>query len=257
MQFELGSFIKRKIITTFVATTILSVLLGFFTIKGSSEMVYNQGEQFIGWSFIYLMYIGVLVLIYGNLVSIGTEYLQRKWFPRHHWLYVLILGGFGSANGLFFQEAIFAYYGMLAAILYGIIDRWLFIRYSKDKSTKLLPLIPIALLLVFWGYFHITSPPMPPFTKENAVKFATSGEGTAIDNFPKEIGRWEGTIDGYKVIRETNAKQIGEEMYIVTFIEKWRTTFAEGSWTFSFEVKRGSSTAKGETGKMPPYYSKN
>jgi hypothetical protein len=92
-------------------------------------------------------------------------------------------------------------------------------------------LIPTASLLISWGYFQFTSPPMPPFTKEDAVKFATSGKGTAIEHFPKEIG---------------------EEIYIVTFTENWSKGTGKGSWTLSYKVDRESLTANGEKGNMPP-----
>ncbi|WP_438298108.1 hypothetical protein [Sporosarcina sp. FA15] len=256
MQTGIRSVIVRKLITTFVATTIFSAPFGFFNIGGSSEIIYNQGNQFIAWFFIFSMYIGVIILIYGNLVSIGIEHLQRKWFPRQDWLYVLILGVFGLANGLFFQEISLAFYGMLAAILYAVIDKWLYKRNTKNKSVKLFFLIPLASLLIIWGYFQFTSPPMPPFTIEDAVTFATSGEGTTIDYFPKEISAWEGTIDGYEVKRETSAIEIGDEIYTVTFTENWRKGTVKGSWTFSYKVERGSSTATRDKGNMPPYYGK-
>ncbi|MBT2701471.1 hypothetical protein J7E79_29915 [Bacillus sp. ISL-40] len=257
MKTGIVSLIIRKLVTTIVATTIFSVLLSFFGIKGISEIVYNQGNQFIGWFFIYLMYIGVIILIYGNLVSIVIEYLQSKWFQRHDWLYVLILGVFGLANGIFFQERTLAFYGMLAAILYAIIDKWLYKRNTKSKSVIMFFLIPIASLLISWGYFQFTSPPMPPFTKEDAVNFATTGEGTTIEHFPKDIGKWEGIIDGYQVKRETNAKEIEEEIYIVTFTENWKKGNEKGSWTLSYKIDRGSLTANGEQGNMPPYYEGN
>jgi hypothetical protein len=254
---ELGSLIKRKLITTFVATTIFSVLLVFLSLTGSSEVIYNQGEQFIGWFFIYTMYIGLIILIYGNLVSIVIEILQRKWFQRHDWLYVLILGVFGLVNGIFFQEETLAVYGMIAAILYAIIDKWLYKRNAKSKSIKLFFLFPIASILLCWGYFHFTSPSMPPFTKKDAVKHATSGEGTPIENFPKGIGKWEGTINGYQVQRETNAKEIGKEIYIVTFKEKWAKGNQKGTWSLSYKIERGTLIANGEEGEIPPYYKEN
>jgi hypothetical protein len=257
MEIRMGSLILRKLTTTCVAATIFSVLLVFFSIKDGFEFVYNQGNQFIGWFFIYLMYIGAIILIYGNLVSIGIEYLQRKWFQQYDWLYVLILGVFGSANGILFQEGTLAFAGMLAAILYAIIDKWLYKRNTKGKSVKMFFLIPIALLLFCWGYFQFTSPPMPPFTKEDAVNFATSGEGTVIEHFPKDIGKWEGTIQGYQVERETTAKEIGEEIYIVTFTENWEKGIEMGTWALSYKSERGSLTANGEQGNMPPYYRGN
>lgn len=189
MKTGIGSIIIRKIVTTFVAALIFSAILSFFSLNGSSEILFNKGNLFIGWFIVYFMYIGVIMLIYGSIVSIGIEYLQRKWFQQHDWLYVLILGVFGLANGLFFEESTFAFLGMLAAISYAIIDKWIYKRYSRRKSVKYFVLIPMASLLICWGYFQLTSPPMPPFTKDDAVVFATSGEDTVIDHFPKEIGK--------------------------------------------------------------------
>ncbi|MFF2755875.1 hypothetical protein ACFVR1_19460 [Psychrobacillus sp. NPDC058041] len=259
MQTRIGSLIVRKLITTFVATTIFSILSAFYytKVKSSFEIVYNQENEFIGWFFIYFMAIGVIILIYGNLVSIGVDYLQRKWFPQNDWLHVLILGVFGLANGLFFQEETLAYYGMLAALFYGVIDKWLYKRNSKNKSVKMFFLIPIVSLLISWSYFQLVSPPLPSFTKEDAVEFETSGEGTFIEEFPKEIGKWEGDIDGYQVKRETSAKEIEDEVYLVTFTENWSKGTEKDSWTISYKVKRDGSGINDETGNMPPYYENN
>lgn len=257
MKSKTSSFILRKLTTTFLATTIFSFLLVLISSKDGFEFVYNQGNQFIGWFFIYFMYIGAIILIYGNLVSLVIEYLQGRWFQRYDWLYVLILGVCGLANGLFFQEGTLAIYGMLAAILYALVDKWLYKRKIKGKSIKGYFLIPIFPLLICWGYFQLISPPVPPFTKEEAVHFATSGEGTVIDYFPKEIGKWEGSIEGYQVIRETGAKEIGQETYLVSFTENWKKGNETGTWEISYRLERGSLTANGEKGNMPPYYKGN
>lgn len=259
MQNEIGSLIFRKLVTTFVATTISSLLLALLSTQGPVETIYNQGDHFIGWFLIFFMYIGAIILIYGNLVSVGMEYFQRKWFKQHDWLYVLILSLFGLANGLFFQERQFALAGMLAALLYAVIDKWFYKRVAESKSIKLFFLLPLASLLVVWAYFHVTSPPMPPFTKGDAIEFATSGDGTKIDHFPREVGQWEGRFNGYQVTRESNAKEIGKEIYLVTFTEcwLWSQSAGEGIYTISYKVERGSLSAHSEKGKLPPYYSGN
>ncbi|WP_102349220.1 hypothetical protein [Bacillus sp. Marseille-P3661] len=254
MESRTGNLIIRKLTTTFVATTIFSLVLVFFSIIDGFELPYNKGNQFIGWFFIYLMYIGVIILIYGNLVSTLIEYMQRKWFRQYDWLYVFILGVFGLANGLLFPSVTFALLGMVAAILYAIIDKWLYRRHLSSKNIKMFFLIPIACVVLCWGYFQLTSPPMPPFTKEDAVHFATSGQGTVIEHFPKEIGIWEGTIEGYEVKRETNVKEIEDEIYIVSFTENWKKGTERGTWELSYKIERGSLTANGEKGSIPPYY---
>jgi len=256
LETGIGSLIIRKLITTFFTTTIFSILLFFFIID-SSKIVHDREVESFGWFFIFFIYGGIIILLYGNLVSIGTEYLQRKWFKEQDWLYVVILGIFGLANGLLFQEISFSIYGLLAALLYAIVDKCLFKRFKEDKSVKAFFLIPIALLLLCWGYIQLSSPPIPPFTKEDAVQFVTSGEGTAIEYFPNDIGKWEGTVDGYRVKRETNAKEIEKEVYLVTFTETWGKGTRDRSWVLSYKVNRGSSSAYGEKGIMPPYYEGN
>ncbi len=247
--------IARKLIATFFSSIIVSILLFLFSYD-SSKIVHDTGIEFIGWFLIFFMYIGIIILIYGNLVSIGVEFLQKKWFKKQGWLYVLLLAIFGLANGVFFQDIVFAYYGLLAALLYAIVDKLLFKRFQEEKSIKAFILIPIVSVLLTWGYFHLTSQPLPPYTIEEAVQFVTSGEGTAVENFPKEISEWEGTVDGYRVKRETSAEEVEEEVYKVTFTETWGKGTSERSWVLSYMVKRGSSYLHGEEGIIPPYYNK-
>ncbi|WP_156187392.1 hypothetical protein [Peribacillus loiseleuriae] len=98
------------------------------------------------------------------------------------------------------------------------------------------------------------SEPLPPFTMEDAVEFATNDNGTVTDVFPKNIDKWEGQIDGYRVERETATKETGKEKYFITFTERWNTGKVKGFSSFSYEVERGSLTASGSEGNEPPYY---
>ncbi|WP_144550688.1 hypothetical protein [Bacillus sp. X1(2014)] len=255
METGIGNFMKRKLIATSVSTIVTTGLLLFFSIQDSPEGVYNQGNQFIGWFLFFLIYIGVIVLIYGNLVSIGVAYIQRKWFRPQDWLYVFIVGAFGSVIGVVLEEKTFTYYGMLAAFLYAVIDKWLYKWASKNKRVKMLFLVPLAFLFMAWGYLQLIS---PPFTKESAVEYATSdSEGTTIEKFPKKIGKWEGTIDGYQVKRETSVQEKEDEVYMVTFTENWSKGKVKGYWSLSYQVEPGSSSPSGEKGTMPPYYENN
>jgi hypothetical protein len=257
MESGIGSYIGRKLMTTFVSTFIFSFLLAFLSFHDSSGATSNQGNAFIGWFLIFFMYIGAIILIYGNLVSVGVEYLQRKWFKNQDWLYVFILGVFGLSNGLFFQDVTFALFGMFAAILYAIIDKRLYKRKVENKGSKMFFLLPIASLILAWGYFQFMSPPMPPFTMEDAVEMATSGAGTALEDFPKEKGKLEIVIDGYQVTRETEIEEIKKEYYLVSFKEEWKKGTETGYWTLSYKVDRNSLTANRKTGQMPPYYMNN
>ena len=253
MKTSIRSLLLRKLTATFVTTTFLSLLFVVIYFGDGFETDYNQGADFIGWFLFYAMYIGIIILIYGNIVSIAIEYLQRKWFRQHDWLYVLILGFFGLANGVLFQNMIAALFGMAAALLYGMMDKWLCKRNVKEKSIKPFFIIPIASLVLCWSYLEITSPPKPPFTKEDAVEFATSGEGTVIDEFPDTIGKWEGAIGDYHVIRETSAEKMGKEVYLVTFTENWKKRDEKGTWTLSYKVKRQSSPLYSQEGYIPYY----
>lgn len=253
-QMRMGNLIWRKVTTTFVAAAILAAILGLGTGFETEQIKYNQGNAFIGWAFIYFLYIGVIMLIYGNIVSIGIEYLQRKWFQKQDWLYVFILGVFGLANGLIFQEVAFAVLGMIAAIFYALIDKWLYRRMQNEKGIIWFYIVPVVAIFIIWGTLLMISPRMHPFTADDAVSFATSGEDLENEYFPKEIGVWEGDVDGFAVKRETSAEEIEDELYLVTFTESWKKGDLQDSWSFSYKVDRTSLTAHGGKGAIPPYY---
>lgn len=250
----IGRLILRKITTTFVASAIFSAILGFGTGIESEQVHYNQGTAFLGGTFIFFLFISVIMLIYGNIVSIGIEYLQRKWFKEQDWLYIIILGVFGLGNGLIFQDMVFAVLGMIAAILYAVIDKWLYRRMQKDKGIVWFFIVPVVAIFITWGTLQFISPTMPPFTADDAVAIATSGEDMENEYFPKQIGVWEGDVDGFAVKRETSAEEIEDELYLVTFTESWKKGDLQGSWSFSYKVDRTSLTAHGGKGAIPPYY---
>jgi len=214
--------------------------------------------EFIGWFIFFIIYSGLIILFYGNLVSVGTEYVQKKWFKHHNWLYVLILGIFGLAFGVLTREIVFILYGLISAVVYAVVDKCLEKRFLEEKSIKAFILIPLAAVLVTWSFLQFTSPPKPEFTIEDAVQLATAGDGTMIDLFPKEIGKWEGTVDGYayQVTRETSAEEIEEEVYKVSFTETWGNEFGERSWVLTYIVKRNSVSGHSKEGIVPPYYKK-
>jgi hypothetical protein len=245
--------IRRKFITTLTSTLICSLILSLFETINRNGPLYNSGNHLFVWSVVYFMYIGAIILIFGNLVSIGVEYFQKKWFRDLDWLYVLILGLFGLANGLILNEFSVAFSGLAAAAIYGVIDVWIAKRMKSNESIKIVVIAPAAAYFLAWGLGQGLSPPMPPFTEENAVEFAVSGTGTAIDIFPEEIGTWEGNLKGYRVKRETLVKEIGHETYVVTFKETWASGTDEGSYSLSYKVKRGSSTLYQSSGETHAY----
>ncbi|BBH24332.1 hypothetical protein Back11_56770 [Paenibacillus baekrokdamisoli] len=217
----------RKLVATFVATMFTAIVMAGFMVLDDSSVGsnYNLGNQLIVLSLIIIIYAGVIILIYGNVVSIGLEWAQNKSLSKNYWVYILLHGFFGSAPGLLFQNGMFMLFGGGIALGYAGIDRWLSIRVLKQKGIKWFILIPILIYGIAWGCFQMISSPLPPlpaFTKEDAVEFATAGKGTEVDDFPDRIGTWqEIIIDGFHVKRETNAEEIANEKYIVTFTETW------------------------------------
>jgi hypothetical protein len=61
-------------------------------------------------------------------------------------------------------------------------------------------------------------------------------------------------VEGFQIERETSVKEIGDEIYIVTFTENWKNEMVNNFWSMSYRVKRGSSQLDGEKGNMPFYY---
>lgn len=248
------SFISRKLIVTFI-TTIFSAMI--LSLSNVDMTIYGQGNHFVGWTFFFFLYVGAFILVYGNVISIGVELLQRKYFARLKWLYVGILGIFGALFGIIYEEKLLAIFGFITAIFFAFLDLWLIRNSYKTKQLFSLILSPFLILFCLWLYLQVMSPPVPPFTQEDAVSFATSGEGTMISEFPKEIGTWTGTIGDYEVKRKTSVISIDHEEYVVTFEEEWRKGYISGSYLTSYIVDRNSMTMKESEGNSPPYYAKN
>ncbi len=253
MRESRGRRMARKLAATFLATFIFSMAWCCWNIATADETVYYQGTEFYAMTMIYFFYIGFFVLIYGNIVSFVVEKLQRKWFERADWLYVLILGVFGSAIGLIFPFWSFIIAGILVAMLFGIIDKWLLKRWRQDKGNKALFITPFVAFVLLMGYYYVTSPSLPPFTAEEAIESATSNNDSVTDRFPDEIGTWKGEIEDYRVERTTEMKKADENVYIVTFTEEWEKGTIRDSWTISYQIERGTSVLHVEQGDLPPY----
>ena len=253
MKESTGRHVGRKLGATVIATFVFSMALCVWVIATADETVYHQGTEFYAMTLAYFYYIGMFVLTYGNLVAVGIESFQRQWFKEADWLYVLILGGFGSAIGLLIPDPGFILAGILVAMLYGVADKWLLKRWQQNKGNKAFFITPIVVFGLLWGYFQLITPSLPPHAAEEAVEFVTSGEGTSIDRFPDEAGTWEGEIEGYQVERTASVDRVDEETFLVTFTEQWQKGTVSDSWAMSYLVDRGSSTFNGEEGDMPPY----
>jgi hypothetical protein len=246
----------RKFFTTYIITVVASFLMAVSSVleDGEWELAYNSGNELIGWTFIYILYIGTIVLFFGNGVSLALEWVRVKGIIPYSWIIVVLHGIFGMALGLLFPYWLLVLYGMATALGYGIIDWWLRIRPLGPKGMIIVVLSPVLLYGGAWGTIQSLSPPMPPFTIEEAVAFATAGgNGTSISVFPDEIGRWQGTVDGYQVVRETSAREMDKNEYIVTFSESWTKDAETNSQYLSYRVERLGMTFYKREGEDPPY----
>lgn len=253
MKEHIGNRMARKLGAAILAAFVVSMFWSGWEIVVTDDPLYYQGTDFYAMTFVYSFYIGIFVLTYGIAVSLGIEALQQKWFERADWLYVLILGGFGSAIGLLIPYPSIIFSGILTALLFAVIDKWMLKRWMQDKRNKILFIAPVVVFLSLWGFFFVTAPSLPPHTAEDAVQFATSGDGTSIDRFPDEVGTWKGEIEGYQVERTTAVEPLDEENYVVTFTETWQKGTLKDSWIIAYRVDRGSLTLHDEAGDMPPY----
>jgi hypothetical protein len=146
---KLRKMIQRKLTASFAVSASISILFAFFTVK-DSEPVYGLETAFLGWLLLFMLYAGAIVFLYGNLVSFLLEALQKRVAVlRKDWFYIFLHGVFGLANGLLFQNTIAAIYGMGAALLYALLDRWLF----RRKGSTLFIVSPLFCAGLLWGYF--------------------------------------------------------------------------------------------------------
>ncbi|MFT8323017.1 MAG: hypothetical protein ABF649_19295 [Bacillus sp. (in: firmicutes)] len=158
MNFALKDWINRKLITTFILTTVISSIMSFAYLRGWGELPI-QGTFFLGWFAVYAMYVGVVILLYGNIVSLLIEYFHIKRCFLPSWLYILLHGIFGLANGLIFHEVnagvnvVLLFYSCMAALFYGLIDRWIYIRTEAGKSLSLPIAVPMVVFVSCYLYF--------------------------------------------------------------------------------------------------------
>ena len=253
MRESLGKLIARKLKATVLSSFLFAMAWSIWHIQTAEETLYYLGTEFYAMSLTYFFYIGFFILTYGNMVSIVIESFQQKWFQRANWLYVLLLGLAGSAIGLLFPFKAFILAGVLVAVLYSFIDKWLLTRWQRDKGSKAFFIGSIVAFPLLLGYFFLTTPSLPNFTAEEAVESATQDDDTVTDVFPNKVGTWKGEAEGYQVERTTAVEPLNEDLYLVIFSEVWKKGAEKGSWTISYEIARGTSTLHDEEGAMPPY----
>ncbi|RRN68120.1 hypothetical protein EI200_20685 [Peribacillus simplex] len=98
---DVESLVKRKITVSYVTTMVTSIFLAYLYMDDGIKAgtPFNLGGEFLGWLSIYSMYVGAIVLIYGNLISVGIKYLQKNGLLNIHgftfcfivfWVYLMV-----------------------------------------------------------------------------------------------------------------------------------------------------------------------
>ncbi|WP_152394217.1 hypothetical protein [Paenibacillus guangzhouensis] len=214
--------------------------------------------NFLSLAYVVAIYAVPSIFLYGIFISSLLEISARKlsvdstveWVVSG--LFHVILGFF---FGFILQSFLFSIVGGTAALLFFGFDRIIitFLPLLKQRVRVVLMIAPLLLFGIAVSSIYISSTPKPPFTVMDAVEFATSGNGTLIDLFPKQEGVIKLKIEGYEVERETKVIDTTNEQYLIYFIERWRKREESGEHRMIYKVTRGTMDAKGGDGTDPPY----
>ncbi|MGG1517407.1 hypothetical protein ABE504_18485 [Paenibacillus oryzisoli] len=257
-QSDLRQMLVRKLVVSYFTSWVIILWVSFPNIAlGGGN--WNAAGNYMSWVFIIALYAAPTIFLYGSLVSSLLEVAAAKLKvkgPGEVLVSGLLHVAFGFCYGFVLQSSFFSIMGGVAAILFFSCDRIIVrtILSLKIKTRLISFTAPVLLLILIAGAIHVTSPPMPPFTAKEAVQFATTGNGTTIDRFPKEEGQIKLKIGGYDVERETKIEETDrKETYNVVFTERWQKDEDNGQYQMIYEVSRGSMGAKGGSGEEPPY----
>ncbi len=246
--------VMRKLVATIAVTMLASLCFGLFTYGGFGVNEYNQGETLLSWTLVFFIYIGAIILVFGNFVSITIEWFERRFKPFPWPVFVLLHGVFGLLNGLVFPAVEFALAGFLCAVFYALADRWLLWKKNSKAVVSALLIVPAVLVISSSAIVQWTSPPEPSFKAEDAIEKATGGEDTRAAAFPDVAGTETTTEEGLVVERTTSVENIGRETFLVTLTEKWRdeATGVERENFMTYKVKRNSMQLQDAGGEGTP-----
>ncbi|KMJ57283.1 hypothetical protein AB685_17960 [Bacillus sp. LL01] len=169
----MDNMLYRKFTAFYVSTFIISILISASSF-GQGEPIYL--DSFLGWTYILLFVVGGIILIYGNLISIGIEYVVNRWMKGNSIIFILLHGLLGGLPVIWSQHWMLTLYASGAALLYALVDRWIYYRSSRDKHTWQVHTIAPILFLILFAIFMVKSQPLPPYSAEEAVAIAISGE---------------------------------------------------------------------------------
>ncbi|AKO92511.1 hypothetical protein BEH_10670 [Priestia filamentosa] len=253
-----SSIIRRKVFNTFSVTLLVSCLLSFLYMIRSVETSVNDyklAQGFILWLFVYSLYVGAVILIYANLVSVLIELLRNK-FNLNSFTYIILHGLVGAlTGGVVSKSTLVALCIAGIAILYALVDYWQMTQGDESRSIKYILLISLLPIVCSSIYFATISEPLAPFTAKDAIASAID-DHSITSKFPHKSGKVDSEEKGYYITRETRAKKIIKNTYSVRFIEKWSKDGEKGEYRISYEITRNSLTLHSISGEEPPYYNK-
>lgn len=248
----------RKLVAAYFSSWTVILWLSFPDIV-FGKTSWNAAESYMSSVQVIALYVVPVIFLYGILVSSLLETATKKIMvkvPGVMFVSSLLHVVFGLCIGFVFQISQIIIMGGVAAFLFFCFDL-IIVRYTpslKLKTRVIFFAAPILLLVLIEGTLYAITPPKPPFTANDAVQFATSGNGTSIDRFPKEEGQVKLQIVGYDVERETKVEEMSRKaVYIVVFTERWRKGTENGQYQMVYEVRREGMELKRSTGLQPPY----
>jgi hypothetical protein len=234
-------YFKRKFFATLTSTFVISMIMASFTVWDEGSIGY--GSNFILWTFIYIIFSGMIILIYGNLSSALIEFLLSKWKNESGVkiiIYIflhIILGGFIGFLGLIEPYNFWglALIGVLSATLFAISDVWYSNKIKRGEGAGKVPIVLFSIFLSISLVFAFFGKYINPLTKEEAIKYATFSPG---NRFPKKEGKEIEKIGDFIITRETTVEKHKDNSYIITLNERWQGEKEQGSWFIKYKVNR-------------------
>lgn len=157
MHPSLGQVFMRKIISAGITAFLFTIIFALvepdlFAIHNNLSLGARMHEAFSG-VYVYLMYAGPVIYIYGSMTSLLSDIIAQFAAPRR-WVQLTVSAVFHGIFGLILYQV-----SLLAAAIFFLSDTiFLFIRKKPLTSnlTVASVLLPLGLWLASWIYIRIT-----------------------------------------------------------------------------------------------------
>ncbi|WP_248762727.1 hypothetical protein [Paenibacillus sp. ATY16] len=157
MQPALGQVFMRKIISAGITAFLFTIIFAvwepdLFHIHNNLSLGARLHEAF-GVLFVYMMYAGPVIYVYGAMTSLLSEIIARFVAPRR-WVQLTVSAVFHCVFGLIFYQV-----SLLAAAIFYLSDTILSVVRKKPLTANLTVasvLLPLGLWLASWIYIRIT-----------------------------------------------------------------------------------------------------